>query len=352
MSISRKTKSEIKEFLLSAIYHKQSPYIEAEAEFSISRQTIRTYLIELENDGFIVAGKQKTNKQYALKDLKKAHFSYQNLNALSEDAIYKNAILPLLSEQTDLVKQKILYIFSEMVNNAIEHSGGDCLDISYFEDYFCINIFIADDGVGIFNKIIKDHCLANAGEVVFELKKGKLTSSPHRHSGEGIFFSSKASDLFIIYSGSEKAILSETSGAIEEYPLIDSVVQGSVIYFAIKKNTTVPIKEIFDKFTDEESYDFSKTEIIIRLAQEYEDVLMARSQARRILRRIEDFQEVVLDFKDVKMIGQGFADEVFRIFRREYPEIKVDCINQNADVLFMIERAKRAAKKESEANQQ
>jgi hypothetical protein len=42
--------------------------------------------------------------------------------------------------------------------------------------------------------------------------------------------------------------------------------------------------------------------------------LMSRSQARRLMNRFDRFSEVVLDFTGVNFIGQGFADEIFRVF--------------------------------------
>lgn len=63
---------------------------------------------------------------------------------------------------------------------------------------------------------------------------------------------------------------------------------------------------------------------------------VARSQARRILRRLEEFQEIIFDFRDVEILGQGFADEVFRVFQNRYPEIVLTVQNANKSVQGMI----------------
>ena len=63
---------------------------------------------------------------------------------------------------------------------------------------------------------------------------------------------------------------------------------------------------------------------------------VARSQARRILRRLEEFQEIIFDFRDVEILGQGFADEVFRVFQNKYPEIVLTVQNANKSVQGMI----------------
>ncbi len=47
-----------------------------------------------------------------------------------------------------------------------------------------------------------------------------------------------------------------------------------------------------------------------------------------------------IDFKNIKGIGQGFADEVFRVFALEHPEVGIIPVNACPAVLFMIDRAK------------
>jgi len=41
----------------------------------------------------------------------------------------------------------------------------------------------------------------------------------------------------------------------------------------------------------------------------------------------------------VKGIGQGFAAEIFRVFKSMHPAIKIDVINVSPSVGFMIKRA-------------
>ena len=66
---------------------------------------------------------------------------------------------------------------------------------------------------------------------------------------------------------------------------------------------------------------------------------MSRSQAKRVLNRIEKFKTVVFDFARVETIGQAFADEIFRVFANSHPEIELLPINANPDVQAMISRA-------------
>jgi anti-anti-sigma regulatory factor len=64
--------------------------------------------------------------------------------------------------------------------------------------------------------------------------------------------------------------------------------------------------------------------------------LMSRSQARRLMNRFDHFREVVLDFSGVDFIGQGFADEIFRVFANANPGTQLIPINCTETVKKMI----------------
>ena len=69
---------------------------------------------------------------------------------------------------------------------------------------------------------------------------------------------------------------------------------------------------------------------------------VARSQARRILKRLNEFREVIFDFNGIDFMGQGFADEIFRVFQNAHPDIVLRPINANEAVLGMIQHVIRA----------
>jgi hypothetical protein len=76
---------------------------------------------------------------------------------------------------------------------------------------------------------------------------------------------------------------------------------------------------------------------------------VSRSQARRLVRRFEGFRRVVLNFKGVGVIGQAFADEIFRVFRSEHPEVELLSANTNSQVERMIRRARSRAAEDEQA---
>ena len=50
---------------------------------------------------------------------------------------------------------------------------------------------------------------------------------------------------------------------------------------------------------------------------------------------------VIFDFQEVDTIGQAFADEIFRVFANQHPEIELTTVHANSEVKQMIARAKK-----------
>ena len=108
------------------------------------------------------------------------------------------------------------------------------------------------------------------------------------------------------------------------------------IFVIITERTT---KEIFDEYTSDD-FVFNKTKITVHLAKDYlGHDFVSRSLAKRILMNVEKFKVIVLDFENINNIGQGFADEVFRVFKNKNPDITIVPINMNEEIEFMINRA-------------
>ena len=176
-------------------------------------------------------------------------------------------------------------------------------------------------------------------EAVFELSKGKLTTDPKRHSGEGIFFSSRVFDSYEIISNSTS--FSHQFGEVEDWVLDNyKVKKGTVICMKLNNHTARKTKDIFDEYSIKDDYSFSKTVVPVQLAQYENDYLVSRSQAKRILNRLEKFKVVIFDFESVESIGQAFADEIFRVFANQHPEMELLAINTTPEVGQMIRRAK------------
>jgi excisionase family DNA binding protein len=123
-----------------------------------------------------------------------------DLANLEEDivwnGIFKDLDLDLICPAEDIAR----YAFTEMLNNAIDHSQGSVVSVSFWANDKVWAFEIQDDGIGALSNVRKTFHLANDIEAVAELSKGKQTTAPKKHSGEGIFFTSKAVDLFQLAS--------------------------------------------------------------------------------------------------------------------------------------------------------
>lgn len=254
-------------------------------------------------------------------------------------------VFPLLVNFPENIKSIFTFAFSEMFNNAIEHSEskGISLHVEIHGDK--LSFTIEDTGLGVFRNIQKKKKLYSEVEAIQDLLKGKTTTMPKSHSGEGIFFTSKASSIFTLDSfGYQLSIL----------PLINDVQikpvsvrkRGTKVFFEISTSSKLRLTDIFRRYTnltEESDYGFDKTEIRVKLFTAG-GVHISRSQARRILSGLEKFTIILFDFENVPLVGQAFADEIYRVFKNKYPHIVTQEENMSEGVKFMIERAKHEAK--------
>ena len=119
----------------------------------------------------------------------------------------------------------------------------------------------------------------------------------------------------------------------------ESATSGTAVWMRISNHTSRSVRKIFAKFTSGDENVFNKTLVPVRMAQYGDEKLISRSQAKRMLIRVERFKVVIFDFTGVDAIGQAFADEVFRVFDRQHPEIELTAVKANAAVRQMIDRA-------------
>jgi hypothetical protein len=207
--------------------------------------------------------------------------------------------------------------------------------ITFKQTAISTEITLLDNGEGIFRKIHTKHHLEDEKHAILELSKGKLTTDPDNHTGEGIFFASRMFDDFMILSSG--VYFSHNPHTNEEWIIEDNQAEnGTMVFMKLLNNTTRTDQEIFDQFA---SYQFTKTIVPVRLAIYGDEQLVSRSQAKRHKARVDRFKVVLLDFSRVETIGQAFADEVFRVFARRNTDIKRVHTNANEQVMRMIKRA-------------
>ncbi len=298
----------------------------AAARFGITRQAVGRHLRNLVAQGVLQATGETRNRQYTLVTLGTKSTTLQNTPQLEEDVVWRDDVAPVLYGVPDAVIDICRYGVTEIVNNAIDHSGSSDVGLWVNFDASKIVFGISDSGIGIFRKI-KEYCgLDDERHAILELSKGKLTTDPARHTGEGIFFTSRMFDRFSILSG-QVFVGCQRGGGDWLLEDRDHSFEGTVVRMEIDPLSTHTTKEIFDRYaTDQEDYAFSRTHVVVELARQFPgEKMVSRSQAKRVMARLERFREVVLDFKGLEEIGPAFADEIFRVFRNEHPSAQPGC---------------------------
>lgn len=308
-------------------------------KFGITRQAVNVHLRRLVDEGALLKSGRTRGRVYKLAAISESREQYEIVPGLAEDIVWTREVKDILGPLPDNVLAIWHYGFTEMFNNAIDHSAGTRIRVQVKRTATTTEMLVSDDGIGIFKKIQIAMGLLDERHSVLELAKGKLTTDPKRHSGEGVFFTSRMFDSFDILSGG--VYFSHTFGDEEDWILEASAYGGTHVWMKIDNHTSRTAKKVFDRFSGGEDYGFTKTVVPVKLAQYGEDKLISRSQAKRLLTRVELFRTVLFDFTEVESIGQAFADEIFRVFALQHPEIDLVPIKANSAVKRMIERTKQ-----------
>ena len=310
-----------------------------------SRQWISTILNKLSRQGKLSRAKMGKHVFYVLpqnKDLlaKKVVRKLVN-NTLAEDKVFADLkkAAPFLTGINENIESILFYAFTEMLNNAIEHSESKTIEVKIEKIENKIAFEVLDKGIGVYKNIKNKNKLNSELDAIGELLKGKTTTLPHSHTGEGIFFTSKIADIFILDSYGYRLRIDKLINDIfvEE---IDNT-KGTSVRFELNENSDKHLNDVFRLYQSEPgSYSFDKTRVYIKLYTAG-TVYISRSQARRLLTNLDKFTVIILDFEGLKTIGQAFADEIFRVFKARHPDIELSPINTNEAVTFMIDRAKK-----------
>ncbi len=332
----------IRRFLLNAIRAGSSHFLhDAIDTFQLSRQAVHAHLSALVKEDYLTATGNTRARSYILGP-KREHQAVFALKGLNESDVYYRDFGFIFKDLPRAIENICHYGFTEMLNNAIDHSGGKEVTVEVVRTAEHISIHIIDDGEGIFKHIARIFGLADPRESLLELSKGKLTTDPANHSGQGIFFTSRAFDRFAILSGD--LVFVHAHKMKDDYLLHEKQEQtGTHILFSIALNSDRILKAVFDAYTgnEDEDFAFNKTVIPLKLALFEGERLVSRSQAKRILNRVEKFTRVHLDFDGVDSIGQAFADEVFRVFARQHPQIAITPVNMTEEVRRMVIAAQK-----------
>lgn len=340
MSRVRTRGEDIRRYILGNVEKHPNDIARLTAEkFDITRQAVNKHLQRLTAEKVLTETGKTRSRAYKLCPLLEWQQTYKPGPELAEDVVWTNDVRPVLGPLPDNAMNIWHYGFTEMFNNAIDHSGSRYIFVRIRKTAADTEMLVMDEGVGIFKKIQTALGLLDERHAIFELHKGKLTTDPKKHSGEGIFFTSRMFDSFDILSGG--IFFTHKFGKPEDWILEgDRLSTGTTVWMKMHNHTARTVKKVFDQFSTGDDYGFNKTVVPVELAKYGDDQLISRSQAKRLLARVELFKKVVFDFSGIETIGQAFSDEIFRVFAHQHPEIELLPIHANSQVKRMIERAK------------
>ncbi len=329
MSFTEEKKERIRHYLLEKIHEKQTSVVKRTAEaFGVTPATVYKYMDALEADGIVE--KIKRGEYRLVTEYRSALLRRDAGELKSEGPVYEKYILPALRDLPKNVQGIWDYLCGEMINNVIDHSEAQTLKTEVIKDALQTEVRLTDDGVGIFEKIKSFFGLESTEEAVGELFKGKLTTDETHHSGEGIFFSSRMADTFMIFSSGKVFSHNRFSGDILETAL--QPVKGTAVRMTLANDSQKRAKDVFDLYADVDG-GFTRTRIPLK--DYFESAPVSRSQAKRLVSRLDRFEEVELDFNGLEWMGQGFAHELFSVFAASHPEIRLLPLNMNEDVRKM-----------------
>jgi len=328
---------EISEFILNQVeYHSSDMVLFVAERFGVSRQRAHMYVAREVSDGKIIKIGDNRWTRYFLVGGKHIEFRLKIKPDLSEDQIWSKYVKPMILGFPKNIQDICSYGFTEIFNNVIDHSKGTTLYVSIKIDNDNIIIVIMDNGIGIFQKIQKALNLESTKEAILHLSKGKFTTDPSKHTGEGIFFTSRIFNRFSIFSDDMFYIFKEKDWFLSSEKK-ETFGQGTYIEMLLSLDSKKITKEIMDRYSDKE-IGFGKTIVAVALSADPGDPHVSRSQAKRLMMGLEKFKRIILDFKGVESVGQAFVDEVFRVFKNKYPDISIHYFNTNDDVKAMIKR--------------
>jgi len=307
-----------------------------------SRQWVSKLLNQLAQEGKLLRSKKgrkvyyvtPENRELIGKEISKKHKN----ESLNEDFIFEELkkTSPIFDSLEKNVNSILRYAFTEMVNNAIEHSRSEEIITTIKELNDRILCEVRDFGIGVYRNIVEKKGLDSELEAIQELLKGKTTTMPHSHSGEGIFFTSKIVDVFTLDSFEYRLRIDNLIDDV----FVDKIdnTPGTQVTFEINRSSDKHLNDIFREYEAKPgSYAFDKTKVHVKLYKAG-TIYISRSQARRLLANLEKYRVIILDFTGITTIGQAFADEIFRVFSANHPDVRIEPINITETVKFMIDR--------------
>jgi len=258
------------------------------------------------------------------------------LQGLQEDLPWSRDFAPTLA-LPPTVARLAQHAFGELLNNAIEHSGGTAVTVSMRQTPVHVQLLVSDNGCGLFDRVARSFRIADPALAMLELTKGKLTSEPRRHTGHGLYFTTRIADILDLHANGA-AFQHRAWQRHRWHRTAPAARQGTSVFVAIALDTPVTLDDVLRAHSrDGQGYAFERTVVPLQFLASTGPALDSRAQARRAALRLQQFRHAQLDFAGVEDVGHGFADELFRVFARRHPQLELEPVNMSPAVRGLVD---------------
>lgn len=238
------------------------------------------------------------------------------IDGLQEDRPWTRDFAPAFDLRPN-VARLAQHAFMELLNNAVDHSGGRCVVVSMRQTALHLQLLVSDDGVGLFERVAGAHGIDDAPLAMVELAKGRLTSQPERHLGRGLFYVARLADVLDLHANQHGFRHAAGDGW---QPARAAADRGTAVFAGIALDSPRTLDEVLRSASgDGLGYDLERTRVPLRLLCSDGTALDSRAQARRVAARLDAFAQAELDFSGVDAVGHSFADELFRVLPAQHP---------------------------------
>lgn len=263
-----------------------------------------------------------------------------DLQGFDEDRPWSRDFAPHF-ELPASVRRMAQHAFGELLNNAIDHSGGSQVTVSMRQTAAHVQLLVSDDGCGLFERLNQSFDLADPTLAMLELSKGRLTSQPLRHGGRGLFFTSRLADVFDLHANHAAFQRRNWNDGTWHAgrPLRHA---GTSVYVAIALDTSRTLESVMAAHSlDGQGADFDCTRVPLALFASDLDGLESRAQGRRVAARLGQFRRAEIDFRDIPQVGYSFVDELFRVQAGSLAELVP--VNMSASVAALVASVRSGA---------
>jgi anti-sigma regulatory factor (Ser/Thr protein kinase) len=275
------------------------------------------------------------------------------LAGLQEDQVWRRDFAPCFDLPPE-VAQMARHACTELLNNAVDHSGGQAVTVSLRQTPLQLQLLVSDDGCGLFARLAGHFDLPDPRLAMLELSKGRLSTAPQGHSGLGLPFTMRLADVMSVHAN--RAAFQRR--AWEQQPWHDAppvAREGTSIYLAITLDTPRTLDGVLRELSlNPAAFDTDRTQVPLWLLADpprpgacgpagAARSLVSRAEARRAVARLPLFKRAEIDFSGVGHVGHSFADEVFRVFAHRHPGVELSPVGMAPQVGAMVGSIQRAA---------